>query len=390
MIAAAAFWRTQLPAELRFLLDVMAASFRPVILHAPFGIDWGRFLDAVGHHRVVPLMGPALAADGPVPEAVRVQLLELQRQATRRMLALGGELVGVATAFQAAGIELVVLKGPALSELLYGDPWRRFSRDIDLMVRPEAEAAALDLLCTLGYGENGQLIARNTNAVSLYHQRFSFPLELHVRFGDDDRLLPCRLVRPFENVARVSIGGQHIPTLGPEAAVVYAVYHGTNHVWSLLYWLADMAAFQRSGVVDWPAALDLARRAGVERQLALAMVLVEDLIGVSLPAVLAREAALIGRARRAARPLRAVIAGTGDGDDRAAFHRFGGLRYVVWDALMYRRPAARWAALANRAQPSERDRGWLRLPDWLGFLYYGVRLARVIGGACSGIVGRRR
>jgi hypothetical protein len=64
--------------------------------------------------------------------------------------------------------------------------------------------------------------------------------------------------------------------------------------------------------------------------------------------------------------------------DQAAFQRLGRLRYLCWDLTLYRRPAARWAALAVRARPSATDHATLALPPGLGFLYYPVRLVRVL------------
>ena len=377
--------RECLPPETSFLLRVMAAGLGGAALPSapPPELDWPRFLLAVRHHRVTPLMGPVLAAEAPVPEAVRAELTELRRKTALRMLLLGNETVRAISGLESAGIEAVALKGPALSVQIYGDPWRRLSRDIDLLVRPEALAGAMACLRRLGYGETGAMVSRDLNGITLRHSHRPFPIELHLQLADDDRMFPCARLRPFETAVPVNIGGAVVRTLAPEAAAVFAAYHGTKHVWRRLCWLGDMAAMARGGAIDWPAAVTLARRMGSERQLALALVLAEDLLEAPLPPALGADARLACRARRAAAALWPVFADGGIDSDQAAFRRFGRLRYVWWDAALHTRPVARLASLAVRAQPSHLDRDWFRLPAGLGFLYPVVRVVRVLCEAWS-------
>ena len=51
-----------------------------------------------------------------------------------------------------AGIRCTPLKGPLLGEAIYGDPGRRLSSDIDLLVAPEQLQAAVEVVRGLGYG----------------------------------------------------------------------------------------------------------------------------------------------------------------------------------------------------------------------------------------------
>ena len=53
--------------------------------------------------------------------------------------------------FAAAGLPVIALKGFVLSQALYGDPFRRVSCDVDLLVRPEDRARADALLVDLGF-----------------------------------------------------------------------------------------------------------------------------------------------------------------------------------------------------------------------------------------------
>jgi hypothetical protein len=57
----------------------------------------------------------------------------------------------VTGALAAAGIRSTTLKGPALSEVLYGDPGRRPSSDIDLLIAREQLNDAVEVVRELGY-----------------------------------------------------------------------------------------------------------------------------------------------------------------------------------------------------------------------------------------------
>ena len=51
-----------------------------------------------------------------------------------------------------AGVRSTALKGPLLGEAIYGDPGRRPSSDIDLLVSPEQLQTAVEVVRGLGYG----------------------------------------------------------------------------------------------------------------------------------------------------------------------------------------------------------------------------------------------
>lgn len=370
--------RARLSPELRFLLDVIAAGFGAAPPSPEPGLDWARFLAAVELHRVVPLMAPALAPGTGVPDAARGALAEMGIRAARRMLALNAETARIVGAFRDAGIGILVLKGVALSALFHGDPYRRWSRDIDLLVRPDAEAAALAQLERLGYERMAG--GEGMNAVPMHGPRMPFPLEVHTRLSDDDRMFPLALLAPFDGAVEVASGAGPVPTLRPEAALVYAVHHGTRHLWQHLYWLADVAAACRRDCVDWRAARDLARRLGVERQLDLGVLLTRELIGLSPPPESGWPEAGGPAVRRAAAALLPTLADGATLPDRSP-HRFGVVRYLCWHLSLYRRTQARVAFLADQLKPGAADRRALPLPRFLGFLYPGVRMIRVLANA---------
>jgi hypothetical protein len=74
------------------------------------------------------------------------ELVGRQRQAMAWCLGLERRLQQIADAFDGAGVDFVVLKGPALAHTVYPDPsWRTFN-DLDVLVRTSQWRAAVEVL----------------------------------------------------------------------------------------------------------------------------------------------------------------------------------------------------------------------------------------------------
>ncbi len=106
---------------------------------APFTVADDRWLDLWNGLRNERLGGLAVAALDAgaleLPEERREQLIRRHREDMVRCLALEQTLLGLSDEFDDAGVEFIVLKGPALAHTMYPDPsWRPFN-DIDLLVR---------------------------------------------------------------------------------------------------------------------------------------------------------------------------------------------------------------------------------------------------------------
>lgn len=114
--------------------------------------DWPTVAEQAEAHGVAPLVWRYLRTAGaPVPEVTaRVfrALVGRHQHAARARAVVLGELLH---AFEAAGIEAVVLKGAALACLVYPAPELRPMRDLDLLVRPADARRAQALLVTLGF-----------------------------------------------------------------------------------------------------------------------------------------------------------------------------------------------------------------------------------------------
>ncbi|OLP18631.1 hypothetical protein BST81_10120 [Leptolyngbya sp. 'hensonii'] len=120
-------------------------------LLAQSNLDWNRFLQLAQGEAVAPLLFQALRGQAIVPAWVEAQLeAAYYRNACRNALLLH-ELAAVLQALARVGIEVIVLKGVALAELVYRDIGVRPMSDLDLLIRSTDVGRARHILADLGY-----------------------------------------------------------------------------------------------------------------------------------------------------------------------------------------------------------------------------------------------
>lgn len=116
--------------------------------------DWSALADLLKRRRLLTLLGPRLEplapAGGRAEFSAALQAALTAARHHGAFLQLVGERVG--GALREAGIRSTPLKGPTLSQLLYGDPGRRPSGDLDLLVPHERLHDAVRVVRGLGYG----------------------------------------------------------------------------------------------------------------------------------------------------------------------------------------------------------------------------------------------
>jgi hypothetical protein len=165
-------------------------------------VDWPRLAETLRVRKLLPTLGPRIVelAKG----HASADFAAVVEQATASARRHGGflQLVSLrAIAMLAdAGVRSVALKGPLLGEAIYGDPGRRPSGDIDLLVSPEQLQTAVEVMRGLGYGAPTDHVYDGGLPLlhfMLVHERGELPpVELHWRVHwyersfASDRLLP--------------------------------------------------------------------------------------------------------------------------------------------------------------------------------------------------------
>ena len=116
-------------------------------------LDWRWLADDLRSRKLLPSLGPRIvelggeATSASFRAAVEDSVLAGRRHGAFLQL-ISARALGL---LAEAGIRASALKGPLLAEAIYGDPGRRLSGDVDLLVPPESLTEAAELMRSLGY-----------------------------------------------------------------------------------------------------------------------------------------------------------------------------------------------------------------------------------------------
>src|SRR5262245_12784879 len=139
-------------------------------------VNWDRVVDYAYQHDIAPLIYRTLArlSDGDAAPAAFERLKAAFLANAVRNAVLFRELQKLLRALREGKIPVVVLKGAALAETVYGDRALRPMSDVDLLIRKENLNAVERLLGPLGYAldENQQNI-KEWYFTHYYHLVFS-------------------------------------------------------------------------------------------------------------------------------------------------------------------------------------------------------------------------
>ena len=165
-------------------------------------VNWSRLAETLHARRLLPTLGPRVLelADGRASDSFVTMVKQAVDSGRRQGAFLQLISMRVVAALADAGIRSTVLKGPLLGEAIYGDPGRRPSGDIDVLVAQEQLHAAVGVVRGLGYGAPADHVEHHGLPLlhfALVHERRELPpVELHWRIHwyersfAHDRLLP--------------------------------------------------------------------------------------------------------------------------------------------------------------------------------------------------------
>jgi hypothetical protein len=209
-----------------------------------------QFVESASAHRVRPLLAWALRRSGELqmwPAAIRDVLIEAARAEAVLEIGRRHELCRLMSAFAAAGIDALAIKGAALAYDVYPEPWLRPREDTDLLVRPSDAARAGVLLVAAGY----RAIARQSGRIVTNQQlyvRSDAPhrdaVDLHWKIADPatfaDLLSADDLIRDAAVVTLDDSCGVRVPTR--THALLLACWHRVAHHHDVerLLWLYDI------------------------------------------------------------------------------------------------------------------------------------------------------
>lgn len=247
---------TSVPQELQLLLLLMAGNNESILLDCDYSeIDWDYFLELTRHHRLYPIAYVKLnkLKTDRIPSDVLKVLQREYKKNTFRMLQLCVEMEYAVTILNDCGIDALVLKGPVLSESLYGDVSLRTSKDIDILISIEQLDQARQVMTEFGYEfkENlppiGSEWKWRWHHLSCTHPQRGIEIEIHWRLSHDSGNEPS-FAELWDRKRRSPLTKSPVYFLGKEDLFLYLVTHGARHGWFRLRWLVDIDRMLFKGI----------------------------------------------------------------------------------------------------------------------------------------------
>lgn len=165
----------------------------------------------------------------------------------------------VAMRFNAAGIDVMVLKGAALNLTVFRQPDERPMGDLDLMVRPEQVHDAIALLEELGCRPGRPQVRGDFFPRFYYEREFVFGgtypvvIDLHVR-----PFRPLRYARKipaeafWSEAVELQVGAGWVLAPSFEDMLIHLAAHSAVHANERRMWLADIARWSS----EWQETMD--------------------------------------------------------------------------------------------------------------------------------------
>lgn len=292
------------------------------------GFNWEEVIRLARRHRVLPLVfwnGQKIGWPH-APDSVRPRLERDFQLNASHTFALARELLHIGALLEEAQVPMVSFKGPTLAQAAYGSVGLRQFGDLDVLVPRADVLRAREALHGYGYASQVALAPSQEAA----HLRDDSVFDLRREVGLDGRPTSLELhwaltgrafARPItfdhlrHRLRQAPLAGGQAAQIEAADLLVILCVHGTKHLWERLQWIADIAQLTRqaqtqaqvqtqqnqvwdengsgagvsaglglgSGDLDWARARALSVRFGVERMLALGVLLAHEILLAPLP-----------------------------------------------------------------------------------------------------------
>ena len=254
------------------------------------GLDWNILLQLADAHGMPGILAQRLqqAAFAEVPASARETLQARIRAQSLFTLSMTAELFRIFQKFSTAEVRSVLVKGPLISFLAYGDPSIRSYVDLDLLVRHRDIARAVESMLALGFHSDIPASAMRAGKIpgEYLFRRAGTQRVIELHTEQTFRYYPKRM--PIDDLFARSrtlvLDGRKIPVLSLEDEFVLNCIHGAKHFWERLMWVSDVAAvINRHPELDWHKARHSAKQVGAERMLSVGILVGASLLRLKLP-----------------------------------------------------------------------------------------------------------
>ncbi len=254
--------------------------------------DWEDIFETAGQHSVVPLLFHALkplVSQLNIPAPVWEEMRRGFYASAACNMRLYRELQNILDIFNNKGINVILLKGAHLAEMVYDNVGLRGMSDVDLLVKKEdLMRMEEELLAQGGVPEDCNRIITQDN----FHFGYILPgegLRVEIHWQLSSNKLPCRVDVEglWEKAQPVKLGQAEAWVLAPEDLLLHLCQHSAKHAHDLsVRMLCDIAEVVRhyGAGLNWPEIGVRSRSWGITRAIYLFLSLAKELLKAGIPA----------------------------------------------------------------------------------------------------------
>jgi hypothetical protein len=246
------------------LLRLLASTWEPGNPPLPEAIPWTAVVHLAQEEGVAPLLHTAVRqANALLPDEEQETLVQSYYQTAWANAHSALNLAVVLDALSSVGIPVILVKGLALTESLYGDLAPRPMTDLDLVVPRDRALAAQEISANLGYQPAELELTPSSHLAYRVQQRFYDPrnegalVSIHWHLLDIPyyvRQVPMAWF--WAHTEPEQLAGHQIQVLDPAANAIYLAAHlALHHRFDGLRWFVDLALLvhQNTPSLDWTA-----------------------------------------------------------------------------------------------------------------------------------------
>lgn len=345
------------------------------------GLAWQELLTLAERHGLLPQLYSGMSEHSSCLPDDFLPLLRARFERNVRQTLFLTDLLGrVLDAFDQHGVPALVLKGPVLAQMLYGDVALRQFSDIDVLIRPVDVQRAKLALEMLGFVPNLALTSREEKDYISSGYEYSFDSGEHKSLVEVQwRILPKFYAvdfdteRFFDHIETVEVCGRSLKTVAAEDLLLVLCVHAAKHLWQKIAWIRDIAELTRSHTIDWELVAREARRFGIRRIVEITFYLAQELLEHTMPGSVQAAWNTDAASRRlGSEILESICAGREiETDSPAYFHLMLRLRERRVDQIRFL-----WRLTLT---PTITEWRAVRLPAPLFPAYHLVRIGRLLG-----------
>jgi hypothetical protein len=285
--------KMNLSREMSMLLSLSRVSPGPSVLdHAAAMIDsdldWEALMEMSARHGTANLIYSNLSGLENIPERILNRFRNIYNNTLRSNVQLAAEADRLVDGLNSRGIDVIALKGPVTSEVIFGNIGIYPSEDIDILVKIRDLDSTRHFLEAEGYilTDKGFDEYREFFLEELYHLRFSnnrYVIEPHWNLFF--RYFTATREFWWEDSIPVSSGGRSYTFLSPEKNILYNSFRYYSKAFSQLRFLVMVAEILRyyKDDIDWDKLFHYAYGHKFENVLRVTMKLSSDLLGAPVP-----------------------------------------------------------------------------------------------------------